>query len=74
MSTRRIKLSLTTAQRNDGVIFWSAMAERSGDRRLRIRMTVTALDRVKRFVMRYGSHARVIGPKKLREEIHEDLL
>lgn len=37
-------------------------------------MTVTALDGVKRFVMQYGCHVRVIGPKELRDEIREELL
>lgn len=37
------------------------------------RMTVTAFDGVKRFVMQYGSHARVLAPEGLRDEIREDL-
>jgi predicted DNA-binding transcriptional regulator YafY len=39
---------------------------------LLIRMRVTALDGVKRFVMQYGSHARVIAPERLRQEIQEE--
>jgi predicted DNA-binding transcriptional regulator YafY len=41
--------------------------------RLRIRMTVGALDGVKRFVMQYGSHALVIAPEELCDEIREEL-
>ncbi|HLG15903.1 MAG TPA: WYL domain-containing protein [Blastocatellia bacterium] len=41
--------------------------------RLRIRMTVTALDGVKRFVMQYGSHARALVPEELRHKISEEL-
>lgn len=43
------------------------------DGSLRIRMTVTALDGVKRWVMQYGSHARVVAPEELRDEIREEL-
>jgi predicted DNA-binding transcriptional regulator YafY len=39
---------------------------------LKLRMRVTALDGVKRFVMQYGAHARVIGPEALREAIREE--
>jgi predicted DNA-binding transcriptional regulator YafY len=35
-------------------------------------MTVTAGDRVKRSVMQYFSHARVIAPEELRDEIREE--
>jgi len=34
---------------------------------------VTALDGVKRVVVQYGSHARVLAPKELRNEILADL-
>ena len=40
---------------------------------LRTRMTVTARDRVKRFVMQYGSHARVLAPEELCDEIRAEL-
>jgi len=39
---------------------------------LLISMKVTALDGVKRFVMQYGSHARVIVPDELRQAIWEE--
>ncbi|HEX8183771.1 MAG TPA: WYL domain-containing protein [Blastocatellia bacterium] len=39
---------------------------------LLIRMKVTALDGVKRFVMQYGSHARVIASEQLRQAIREE--
>jgi predicted DNA-binding transcriptional regulator YafY len=40
---------------------------------LRIRMRVTALDGVKRFVMQYGSHARVLSPVELLESVREEV-
>lgn len=43
------------------------------DGRLKLKMTVTALDGVKRFVMQYGSHAEVIKPEELRQSIREEL-
>jgi predicted DNA-binding transcriptional regulator YafY len=43
------------------------------DGRLRLRLTVTALDGVKRFVMQYGAHAQVLAPEELRLEIREEL-
>lgn len=39
------------------------------DGRLILRMKVTALDGVKRFVMQYGAHAEVIKPEELRQAI-----
>jgi predicted DNA-binding transcriptional regulator YafY len=39
---------------------------------LLLRMEVSALDSVKRFVMQYGSHARVIMPEQLRQAIKEE--
>lgn len=39
------------------------------DGSLKITMTVTALDGIKRFVMQYGSHVQVIKPLELRQEI-----
>jgi len=44
------------------------------DGSLRMRMRVTALDGVKRFVMQYGAHAQVIKPSELRDLIREDLV
>lgn len=41
--------------------------------RLRVRMQVTALDGVKRFVMQYGEHATVIQPEELRQTIREEI-
>ncbi len=43
------------------------------DGRLRVRMQVTALDGVKRFVMQYGAHATVVEPKELRDSIREEI-
>src|SRR6266540_2006651 len=40
---------------------------------LRMRMRVTALDGVKRFVMQYGAHAQVIKPDELRQAIREEI-
>ena len=39
---------------------------------LLIRLRVTALDGVKRFVMQYGSHARVVMPDELRQAIKKE--
>lgn len=41
--------------------------------RLRMRLTVTALDGVKRFVMQYGQHVEVIAPEALRKIIITEL-
>lgn len=43
------------------------------DGRLCVRMQVTALDGVKRFVMQYGAHAAVIQPEQLRQAIREEI-
>src|ERR1700730_15407569 len=40
---------------------------------LRTRIKVTALDGVKRVVVQYGSHARVLAPEELCNEIREEL-
>ncbi|MGH9754092.1 MAG: helix-turn-helix transcriptional regulator [Blastocatellia bacterium] len=40
---------------------------------LRMRMRVTALDGVKRFVMQYGAHATVAQPEELRQSIKEEI-
>jgi predicted DNA-binding transcriptional regulator YafY len=42
------------------------------DGRLILRMKVTALDGVKRFVMQYGAHATVTQPEELRRAIQEE--
>lgn len=47
--------------------------EERSDGSLRLRMRVTALDGVKRFVMQYGAHATVITPEELRQQIREEL-
>lgn len=38
-----------------------------------LRMTVTALDGLKRFVLQYGAHARVISPPQLRDLIRAEI-
>lgn len=43
------------------------------DGSLKVRMQVTALDGVKRFVMQYGAHAEVIAPEELRQAIREEI-
>lgn len=40
---------------------------------LKVRMQVTALDGVKRFVLQYGRHARVVRPEELRVQILEEV-
>lgn len=40
---------------------------------LKLTMQVTALDGVKRFVMQYGRHARVIRPEALRQQIRAEI-
>ncbi len=47
--------------------------EEMPDGRLVLRMKVTALDGVKRFVMQYGRHAEVIKPEDLRKSIYEEI-
>lgn len=47
--------------------------EEQPDGGLRLRMRVTALDSVKRFVMQYGSHARVIQPEELRQAVRDEV-
>jgi predicted DNA-binding transcriptional regulator YafY len=43
------------------------------DGRLKLTMTVTALEGVKRFVMQNGAHAEVIAPEELREAIGHEI-
>jgi predicted DNA-binding transcriptional regulator YafY len=40
--------------------------------RLKVTMTVTALDGVKRYVMQYGSHVEVLKPESLRRALAEE--
>ncbi|HWQ36033.1 MAG TPA: WYL domain-containing protein [Blastocatellia bacterium] len=47
--------------------------EEMPDGRLKLKMTVTALDGVKRFVMQYGAHAEVTRPEELRQAIREEV-
>jgi predicted DNA-binding transcriptional regulator YafY len=47
--------------------------EEMPDGRLKLKMTVTALDGVKRFVMQYGAHAEVIRPEELRQSIQKEI-
>jgi predicted DNA-binding transcriptional regulator YafY len=47
--------------------------EEMPDGGLRLRMQVTALDSVKRFVMQYGSHARIIAPEALRQAVRDEI-
>ncbi|HWP43462.1 MAG TPA: WYL domain-containing protein, partial [Blastocatellia bacterium] len=59
--------------RERGPVHPTERREELPDGGLLIRMRVTALDSVKRFVMQYGSHARVIAPERLREMVREDI-
>ncbi|NDD63303.1 MAG: WYL domain-containing protein [Acidobacteria bacterium] len=43
------------------------------DGRLRLRMTATALDGVKRFVLQYGGHIRVLHPPELRDLVRAEI-
>lgn len=43
------------------------------DGRLRIKLQVTALDGIKRFVMQYGAHVKVIAPVELQEAIRLEI-
>lgn len=43
------------------------------DGRLILRMTVTALEGVKRFVLQYGAQAEVLSPRQLREQIRAEI-
>ncbi|HYL99180.1 MAG TPA: WYL domain-containing protein, partial [Blastocatellia bacterium] len=40
---------------------------------LKLRMKLSALDSVRRFVMQYGSHVRVIAPEELRAAIRDEI-
>jgi predicted DNA-binding transcriptional regulator YafY len=59
--------------RERGPVHPTEEREELPDGGLVIRMRVTALDSVKRFVMQYGSHARVIAPERLREMVRDDI-
>lgn len=47
----------------------SEQREELADGRLKITVQVTALDGIKRFVMQYGSHVKIIAPLELQEAI-----
>lgn len=49
------------------------LREELPDGRLRLQMTVTALDGVKRFVMQYGAHVTVTQPEELRRAIQVEI-
>lgn len=51
----------------------SEQREELGDGRLKIKVQVTALDGIKRFVMQHGSHVKVIAPLELQETIKSEL-
>jgi len=51
----------------------SEQREELADGRLKIKVQVTALDGIKRFVMQYGSHVKVIAPLELQEAIKSEL-
>jgi len=59
--------------RERGAVHPTEQREELADGGLLLRMRVTALDSVKRFVMQYGSHARVIAPEKLRDMVREEI-
>jgi predicted DNA-binding transcriptional regulator YafY len=59
--------------RERGGVHPTERREEMADGGLRIRLRVTALDGVKRFVMQYGAHARVIAPEELRHSVREEV-
>ena len=59
--------------RERGKVHPTEEREEMADGGLRIRLRVTALDGVRRYVMQYGSHAEVIAPEELRREIREEI-
>jgi predicted DNA-binding transcriptional regulator YafY len=59
--------------RERGPLHPTERREELADGELLVRMRVTALDGVKRFVMQYGSHARVIAPAELRQLVSEEV-
>lgn len=59
--------------RERGTFHPTETREELPDSRLKLRMQVTALDGVKRFVMQYGKHARVIRPEELRQTIKQEI-
>jgi predicted DNA-binding transcriptional regulator YafY len=59
--------------RERGPLHPTEQREEMPDGGLRVRMTVTARDGVKRFVMQYGSHARVVAPEALRLAVSAEL-
>jgi predicted DNA-binding transcriptional regulator YafY len=59
--------------RERGAVHPTERREEMPDGGLRIRLRVTALDGVKRFVMQYGAHARVLAPEELRQSVREEI-
>src|SRR5581483_5502569 len=59
--------------RERGPIHPTAKMEEQPDGSLKVRMTVGALDGVKRFVLQYGSHVKVAAPIELRDAIREEI-
>lgn len=51
----------------------SEQREELADGRLKITVQVTALDGIKRFVMQYGSHVKIIAPLELQEAIKSEI-
>jgi predicted DNA-binding transcriptional regulator YafY len=58
--------------RERGTVHPTERREEMPDGGLRIQLRVTALDGVKRFVMQYGAHARVIAPEELRQSVRQE--
>jgi predicted DNA-binding transcriptional regulator YafY len=59
--------------RERGRLHPTEQREELPDGGLCVRMQVTALDGVKRFVMQYGAHAKVIQPEALRQAVCEEI-
>jgi predicted DNA-binding transcriptional regulator YafY len=51
----------------------SEQREELPDGELKVRLQLTALDGIKRFVMQYGSHVRVIAPLELQQAIKSEI-
>lgn len=50
----------------------TAQVERRADGGVTLRLWTSGLGEVKRWVMQYGSHARVIAPESLRRAVAEE--
>ena len=59
--------------RERGPVHPTEEREELPDGGLRLRLKVTALDGVTRFVMQYGAHAQVVSPSELRELIRTEI-